>query len=148
MAGRHVAGSRRRTPGRRGPHACSSSWRRSSRSVRVLVASGTWSPERNGVARVAVETARELARRGHDLTVLAPRADDAATEADEEGLRVLRGLVRGRLPLLVTDVSQSRRVARGLREPFDVVLAHGAMLATGIGGSKSAAPLAYVHHAS
>jgi glycosyltransferase involved in cell wall biosynthesis len=116
--------------------------------MRVLVAAGTWSPERNGVARVAVETARELARRGHDLTVLAPRADATATEADEEGLRVLRGLVRGRLPLLLTDVTQSRRVARGLREQFDVVLAHGSMLTTGIGRSGIAAPIACVYHAS
>jgi glycosyltransferase involved in cell wall biosynthesis len=116
--------------------------------VRVLVASGTWPPEQNGVARVAVETARWLARRGHEITVLAPRGVDCEAVVEDGRVQVLPALERGRLPLVLTDVIQSRRHARSLAGRFDVAVAHGSMLGAGLSLAKLGAPVVLVYHAS
>jgi glycosyltransferase involved in cell wall biosynthesis len=115
--------------------------------MRILVASGTWYPERNGVARVATEVARRLARRGHDVTALVPRVVGMAREEHEGSLTVHRGIARGLLPLTLKDVLETTRHSRRLGE-FDVLLAHGASAAVGLSRARSAAPLVLVYHAS
>jgi hypothetical protein len=57
--------------------------------MRVLVASGTWYPERNGVARVATEVGLGLAERGHEVTAVVPRDAELPTEDREGSLTVI-----------------------------------------------------------
>jgi glycosyltransferase involved in cell wall biosynthesis len=116
--------------------------------VRILVASGTWSPEQNGVSRVATETARALAERGHHVTALVPRLGAAEPAEEESPVHVQRALERGRLPLTLTDVVQTKRHARSLTSSYDVLLAHGSMVAAGLARARLPAPLAFVYHAS
>jgi glycosyltransferase involved in cell wall biosynthesis len=115
--------------------------------MRVLVASGTWYPERNGVARVATEVARRLAERGHEVTALAPRVAGLPTEEREGSLTVRRAIERGILPLVVKDVLETTRHACRL-ESFDVLLAHGSAAAVGLSNAHLPAPIALVYHAS
>jgi glycosyltransferase involved in cell wall biosynthesis len=116
-------------------------------SMRILIASGTWYPERNGVARVATEVGRGLARRGHEVTALVPRATGLPREDFDGSLRVLRVIERGLLPLTIKDVFETKRHSRSLGA-FDLLLAHGAMTAVGLSSADSAAPLVLVYHAS
>jgi glycosyltransferase involved in cell wall biosynthesis len=113
----------------------------------VLVASGTWYPERNGVARVAAEVARTLAQRGHSVTALVPRGPGLPAEEHEGSLTVRRLIERGRVPLTIKDVLETRRWSRGLG-PFDVLLAHGSMTAVGLSHAGLDAPVVLVFHAS
>jgi glycosyltransferase involved in cell wall biosynthesis len=115
--------------------------------MRVLVASGTWYPERNGVARVATEVALRLAERGHEVTALVPRIATLPIEEREASLTVRRAIERGRLPLTVKDVLETTRHARRL-EDFDVLLAHGSGAAVGLSNARLPAPLVLVYHAS
>jgi glycosyltransferase involved in cell wall biosynthesis len=115
--------------------------------MRVLVASGTWYPERNGVARVATEVARGLADRGHDVTALVPPAVGTTTEEREGSLTVRRVITRGFLPLTVKDVLETTRYSRRIGT-FDVLLAHGASAGVGLSRARLAAPLVLVYHAS
>ena len=115
--------------------------------MRVLVASGTWYPERNGVARVATEVARRLADRGHDVTALVPVVDGLPAEEHEGSLAVRRVVERGFLPLTVKDVLETTRHSQRLGE-FDVLLAHGATAGMGLARAGLAAPLVLVYHAS
>lgn len=116
--------------------------------MRILVATGTWPPEQNGVTRVAVGTAQALAERGHDVSVLAPRVRGLPDSTQDDGLRVYRWLDRGRVPLILSDVLRSRRLGDRVPGPFDVVLAHGSMLTTGIARAGLDAPVVLVYHAS
>jgi glycosyltransferase involved in cell wall biosynthesis len=115
--------------------------------MRVLVASGTWYPERNGVARVATEVARNLAARGHEVTALVPRVAGLPPEEREGTLTIHRVIARGLLPLTVKDVLETTRHSRHL-EGFDVLLAHGSMTAVGLSRARLNAPLVVVYHAS
>ena len=115
--------------------------------MEILVTSGTWYPERNGVARVATEVARRLAQRGHAVTALVPRVPGLPAEEREGSLVVRRVIERGRLPLTIKDVLETRKHVRGLG-PFDVALAHGPMTAVGIARARLPAPLVLVFHAS
>jgi glycosyltransferase involved in cell wall biosynthesis len=115
--------------------------------MRVLVASGTWDPERNGVARVATEVARRLANRGHEVTALVPRVAGSSAEERENSLTVRRVIVRGVLPLTVKDVLETTRHSRGAGQ-FDVLVAHGASAAVGLSRARLAAPLVLIYHAS
>jgi glycosyltransferase involved in cell wall biosynthesis len=115
--------------------------------MRILVASGTWYPERNGVARVATEVGRKLAERGHDVTALVPRVPESPTEDREDTLRVHRVIERGLLPLTIMDVLEVSRHSRRLGA-FDVLLAHGSPAAVGLSRARLPAPLVMVYHAS
>jgi len=115
--------------------------------MRVLVASGTWYPERNGVARVASEVACELAGRGHEITALTPRVDGLPAEQRQGALTIRRVLRRGRLPLTIKDVLETTSHA-GRLGPFDVLLAHGPTTLVGLSRVGLRAPLVYVYHAS
>ncbi len=117
--------------------------------MRILVATHQWFPDyTGGSARVATETARALARRGHELVVLAPRGIRPAGEP-ERALRVDRVLPRGRLPRTLTDVLWTTAHARRLdRSSFDVLVAHHPTTAIGLAGAGLDAPLVFVYHAS
>jgi glycosyltransferase involved in cell wall biosynthesis len=115
--------------------------------MRVLVASGTWYPERNGVSRVASEVGRKLAEYGHEVTALVPRRQDLPTEEGDGLLMVHRVIERGFLPLTITDIFQTSRHARGLGD-FDVLLAHGAAAAVGLSRARLRAPLVMAYYAS
>ena len=117
--------------------------------MRILVATDQWFPDRmGGVARVATDTARGWAARGHEVVVIAPRHDDAPEETVDDRLRVLRVLPRGRLPQTLTDPVATRRHASRLRErTFDVVVAHSATSARGLLAAGFDAPFVYVFHA-
>lgn len=115
--------------------------------MRILVATDQWFPDRvGGLARVATDSARGLAARGHQVVVLAPAGAAAAEEAD--GLVVERVLERSRLPQSVTDVATTFGAARGRRGCFDVLVAHTSTTAVGLAGAGLRAPLVYVFHAS
>jgi glycosyltransferase involved in cell wall biosynthesis len=115
--------------------------------MRVLIASGTWYPERNGVARVATEVGRRLAERGHEVTALVPRVAELPTEEHDGSLTVHRVIERGVLPLTVNDLLETTRHSRRLGA-FDVLLAHGAATALGLSRARIPAPLVLVYHAS
>jgi glycosyltransferase involved in cell wall biosynthesis len=115
--------------------------------MRILVASGTWYPERNGVARVASEVGRRLAERGHEVTALVPRVADLPGVEHEGSLTVRRVIQRGFVPLTVKDVLETTRHSRRL-EAFDVLLAHGSSTAFGLSRARLPAPLVLVFHAS
>jgi len=80
--------------------------------MRILIASGTWYPELNGVARVATEVGQRLAARGHEVTALVPRLGNLAREEREGSLTVHRIMKRGFLPLTVKDVLETARGSR------------------------------------
>jgi glycosyltransferase involved in cell wall biosynthesis len=115
--------------------------------LRVLVASGTWYPDRNGVARVATEVGRRLAERGHEVTALVPRLTDSPAEEHEGSLTVRRVIARGLVPLTVKDVVETTRHSRRLGA-FDVLVAHGSTTALGLSRARLQAPLVAVYHAS
>jgi glycosyltransferase involved in cell wall biosynthesis len=115
--------------------------------LRVLVASGTWYPERNGVARVATEVACRLAQRGHDVTALVPAVATGPAEEHEGSLSVHRVIRRGILPLTLKDALETTRHSRGLGS-FDVLVAHGSTTAVGLARARLQAPLVLVYHAS
>ena len=115
--------------------------------MRVLVASGTWYPDRNGVARVATEVGRRLAERGHEVTALVPRVADLPGEEHEGSVTVHRVIERGLVPLTVKDVIETTRHSRRLGA-FDVLVAHGSATAVGLSRARLRAPLVMVYHAS
>jgi glycosyltransferase involved in cell wall biosynthesis len=119
--------------------------------VRILAVADVWFPDhKGGSARVAAETARRLADRGHDVTVLAPRTPGLPPDTVEgTSLRVLRTLPRTSLPSTATDVAatamQSRRLIRGR---FDVALGHQVTNAAGLALAGLGAPVVLAYHAS
>ena len=115
--------------------------------MRILVASGTWYPELNGVARVASEVGRGLAARGHQVTALVPSVASLPREEREGSLTVHRVIERGLLPLTVKDVLETTRGSRRLG-PFDVMVAHSPSTAVGLIRARLPAPLVIVYHAS
>lgn len=115
--------------------------------MRILVASGTWYPERNGVARVASEVGQRLALRGHEVTALVPMVAGMPREERHGSLAVHRVIERGVMPLTVKDVLETTRRSRSLG-PFDVLVGHGASTAVGLSRAGFSAPLVLVYHAS
>lgn len=113
------------------------------------MATHQWFPDyTGGSARVATETARALARRGHELVVLAPHGRRPAGES-ERALRVDRVLPRGPFPRTLTDVLWTTGHARRFdRSSFDVLVAHHPTTAIGLVGAGLDAPLVFVYHAS
>ena len=119
--------------------------------MKLLVVTGQWFPDfAGGLGRVAAETARRLASRGHDVTVIAPRHDGAPEIARDERLELRRVLKRTAFPKTLTDVPGTWRAARVLlrRERFDLVLAHHTPGAVGALAAATGAPVALVYHAS
>ncbi|MGH6887129.1 MAG: glycosyltransferase family 4 protein, partial [Geminicoccales bacterium] len=103
-----------------------------------------------GVARVATDTARGWAARGHEVVVIAPRHEGRSEEevADEGGLRILRVLPRGRVPQTLSDPAATRRCAsRFAGNDFDVLVAHCSTAADGLLSARLGRPLVYVFHA-
>jgi glycosyltransferase involved in cell wall biosynthesis len=117
--------------------------------VRILVATDQWSPDVvGGSARVAADSARALARRGHEVAVLTMAQPGHADVEEDAGVEVRRVLRRGGFPQTLADPVSSYRHARALRKrSFDVLLAHQTTNAAGIGAALDA-PLAFVFHAS
>ena len=116
--------------------------------MRILVPTAQWFPEATGgSARVATETARALASRGHEVTVVAPVSASPPIERLAENLTIRRSLPRTRLPITLTDVVATARAARGLRG-YDVALVHQSTGAVGLIAAGFDAPIALVFHAS
>lgn len=119
--------------------------------MRILVATDQWFPDRiGGVARVATDTARGWAARGHEVVVIAPRHEGEAEDETTEGgaLRLLRVLPRGRFPQTLSDPTATRRWASRLAGPrFDVLVAHNSTTAYGLLAARLDRPLVYVFHA-
>lgn len=115
--------------------------------MRILIASGTWYPERNGVARVASEVGQRLAGRGHEVTAVVPKVAGMPREERDGSLGVHRVIERGVMPLTVKDVLETTRRSRSLG-PFDVMVGHGASTAVGLARAGFSAPLVLVYHAS
>ena len=118
--------------------------------MRLLVASGQWFPDfKGGSARVVTDTARRLADRGHDVTILAPRVGGEPEEQREGTLVLRRVLARNPLPNTFTDVFETRRHARRARPAeFDVLLGHQSTTTSGLWAAKLNAPLVRVFHAA
>jgi glycosyltransferase involved in cell wall biosynthesis len=118
--------------------------------MKLLITTGQWFPDFvGGSGRVATETARRLAQRGHQVTVIAPQHAGAPAIARDGTLTVHRVLARSALPSTLTDIAGSWRAARRLRrERFDLVVAHQTTGALGGLAAATGAPLALVYHAS
>ena len=117
--------------------------------MRLLVATDQWSPDVvGGSARVAADTARALARRGHEVTVLAPAHADLPERSSEGGVELLRTLRRRGLPQTLADPVATWREGRRLAGRFDAVVGHQATTAVGLAAAWDDVPLALVFHAS
>ncbi len=117
--------------------------------MRILVATDQWFPDRlGGVARIATTTATELAARGHDVEVIAPRDRSGAALSVEHGVVVHRVLPRGALPKTVTDVIATLAAVRRRKRSFDVALAHVSPTACGLLAARLGAPTVFVYHSS
>jgi UDP-N-acetylglucosamine 2-epimerase (non-hydrolysing) len=116
--------------------------------MRILAATDQWFPDSaGGSARLAADLTAALARRGHDLTVVAPQTDVLDYSGHDFALE--RVLTRGRLPQTLTDPSEVRRHARQLgSESFDVLLAHQSTMAAGLRQPADGPPLVFVYHGS
>lgn len=118
--------------------------------MRILVATDQWSPDVvGGSARVAADSARALAGRGHEVVVLTPAHPGHPAVENDSGVEVRRVLRRGRFPQTLADPVLAFRHGRSLRErSFDLLLAHQATNAAGLAAARLGAPLAFVFHAS
>ena len=116
--------------------------------MRILVIAGEWFPEsKSGLARVATDTSRLLAARGHAVTVLCPRSVHESVERDAN-LDVHRVLSR-RWPVTFTDVLEvARRIGEFRPSSFDVIVAHNAPTAVGLWAARCRSPFVRVYHAS
>lgn len=117
--------------------------------MKLLVTTDQWSPDvTGGSARVAADTARALARRGHDVLVLAPRLPDLPAVERDGSLEVRRITHRGPFPRTIADFEETLRVARRLRGEWDVLVPHQTSNAVALLAASLQAPLAFVFHAS
>jgi glycosyltransferase involved in cell wall biosynthesis len=115
--------------------------------MRILVATGQWFPDvMGGVARVATDTSRRLAQRGHEVTVIAPSAEGRPTVEREGSLTLVRALDRGALPETFADLYRARRYAHSTHA-FDVAVAHHVTLAAGLTGAEPPFPVTLAYHA-
>ena len=116
--------------------------------MKILVASDQWFPDlRGGSARVASETARRLAQRGHEVTVLAPKFDGEPAHSTVAGVNLLRVLPRTVLPQTFTDPIATARNAGRAGTGFDVLVGHQSTTASGLHRAKLDAPIVRVFHA-
>ena len=116
-------------------------------SLRILIATDQWFPAvRGGVARLATESAEQLAARGHEVTACSPPA--TAGEHTGERLRVIPALRRGRIPQTFSDPIDTARAARSLGREFDVLLGHNSTTASGLLAAGLGVPLVTFFHAS
>lgn len=118
--------------------------------MRLLIATDQWSPDVvGGSARVAAETARLLAARGHEVRVLAPQMPGFPAVSSSGSLQLHRTLRRGLLPQTFTDVVETWRASpKGRDFRPDVLVAHQTTTAAGLLAARLGAPLALVFHAS
>jgi glycosyltransferase involved in cell wall biosynthesis len=117
--------------------------------VRILVATDSWFPDvRGGSARVAAETAKRLASRGHEVIVLAPEASGVPAVETESQLTVLRSLPRRVGPKTLSDMVATRWLAQRRGGDFDVLVAHQPTVAWGLAATHKNVPLVLVYHAS
>lgn len=117
--------------------------------MRILIASDQWSPDTvGGSARVAADTARSLAARGHSVTAIVPEQPGHVARTIEAGVGVLRVLRRHGLPQTLADPYSTRRAARQLGLEFDVLLGHQSTTASGLAAGLPGVPLVLVYHAS
>ena len=117
--------------------------------MRILIASDQWSPDTiGGSARVAADTARSLAARGHVVTAIVPAQPDHVVRTIEDGVDVLRVLRRRGLPQTLADPIATRRNARLLSPDFDVLVGHQSTTAVGLAAGLPGVPLVLVYHAS
>jgi len=111
--------------------------------MRILVATDQWFPDvLGGAARVAAESARQLAAHGHEIVVLAPAGPEPAVE--DTPVVIHRVLKRSALPQTLTDVFSTRRAARSAGGGFDLLLAHQTTTALGLAAAFPDTPLALV----
>jgi glycosyltransferase involved in cell wall biosynthesis len=116
--------------------------------MRILIATDQWFPQSfGGVARVATDSAVQLAARGHAVTVLTRRTPPPTRDA-QFGFPVRRVLPDTRLPLTVTDGPATAYAARRLRASWDVGIAHGSTTSAGLKLSGLGIPVVRVFHAS
>ena len=117
--------------------------------MRILVASDQWSPDEiGGSARVAADTARALAARGHAVTAIVPALPGRGPLAAERGVEVRRVVQRHRLPQTLVDPIATRHAARRLVSGFDVLVGHQSTTAWGLSAALPDVPLVLVYHAS
>jgi len=118
--------------------------------MKVLIATHQWFPDyTGGTARVATETARRLADRGHSVHVVAPENGTGPSEGQEGSLLLSRVLPRGRVPQTISDTAQSWRYCRRVdSRSIDIVIAHHPTLAGGMLAARLDAPLVFVYHSS
>ena len=117
--------------------------------MRLLVASDQWFPDfAGGSARVVSATARLLAGRGHEVTVLVPSAPGKPAVDRAGSLTLHRALPRSPLPQTLTDPLVTTLRARRLPGPFDVAVAHQATTFAGLRLTLRNVPLVRVFHAS
>ena len=118
--------------------------------MRILVATDQWYPDfAGGSARVAADSARALARRGHHVVVVAPEAEGKPRVERDGALLVRRVLPRTALPQTVSDVPAAALHAGRLRGAgFDVLVGHQSTTAVGLLAARLGVPLALVYHAS
>jgi glycosyltransferase involved in cell wall biosynthesis len=96
---------------------------------------------------VAADTARALARRGHELTVVAPTRPGRPAHESVDGIELHRVTRRGRLPQTFADPVETWRAVRALGVgTFDVAVAHQAT--NGAALARLGIPIAAVFHAS
>jgi len=94
-------------------------------------------------------TAHGLARRGHQVVVVAPGAAGEPRVSNADGVELHRSMRRGPLPQTLTDVYETRRSVRAIKAPpFDVVLAHHVGSVAGVLTLPAMRPVAFVFHAS
>lgn len=118
--------------------------------MKILVATDQWAPDViGGSARVATDSARALARRGHEVVVIAPSQPHLPAVDLDDGLEIRRVLRRGSLPQTLADPVTSMRHTHALRHrSFDVLVGHQPTTAVGLTAGGVDAPLALVFHAS
>jgi glycosyltransferase involved in cell wall biosynthesis len=116
--------------------------------MRVVVATDQWLPDVvGGSAAVARATAQHFARAGHEVTVVAPRANGRPAVERDEGVELHRSIRRTVLPQTISDVIETWRWA--VRRPSpEVYVAHQATTAAGLLAAHPRVPLLYVFHAS
>lgn len=116
--------------------------------MRALIVTDQWSPDVvGGSARVAADTARALARRGHEIVVLTVATEGLARVGSEDGVEVHRAMRRGLVPQTVADPVLARRFGRRLAcKGIDVAISHQATVGAGIAALD--VPHVAVFHAS
>jgi glycosyltransferase involved in cell wall biosynthesis len=116
--------------------------------MKIVIATDQWSPDAvGGSARVATATAREFARLGRDVTVVAPRIEGLPRVERDEGVELHRSVRRSFLPQSVSDVFETWRWAIRRDRP-NVFVAHQATNAVGLAAAHPKVPLLFVFHAS